>query len=643
VRYRLNKHRPGRGTACSDLNLNQNGDGKMKRIVNQLLKRAGSTALAVAVFALTACGGSDGAGNTSGSSTGTTGVVNVGLTDAAGDFVTYSVDVTSLTLTKANGSVVQTLPQKTRVDFAQYADLTEFLTGASVPAGDYVGATLQVDYTNADIEVDNGSGTPVKVAAANLRDGNGNPLATLSMTVKLDNARHLVIAPGIPALLDLDFNLAASNLVDMSTPTAPVVTVNPILVADVNPDLPKPHRIRGPLDSVDTAAGSFTLVLRPFNLLQGDHGRLTFSVDANTQYEINQASYQGSAGLSQLAQQPRFTATVSFGTLVAGGKFLATEVYAGSSVPFGSSDVVTGNVLARNGNVLTVKGATLVRSNGNMIFRDTVNVTVASTTKVTGQALAGTNLDIADISVGQRITVLGTLDNAGANLDASNGLARLLITQLNGLVSSVASGNIVMTLAYIDGRPISLFNFTGTGNGGNDANPSSYQVATGALSLTGITNGTPLKVRGFVQPFGQATASNDFNAITLIDVTHTPANLVVGWPALEAMPFNTYSVNGMVINLTQAGTRHDVYRSGVDTVLALTDTPTVQAVDPLHGLFAIGTNGSVQIYTQLANYQQALQAGLQAGQKARGFFAGGGNYTDATKTLTTRDMLTLLQ
>lgn len=591
----------------------------------------------VAALGLSACGG--------GSSAASTGVVNVGLTDAAGDFLTYTIDVTSLTLTKANGTVVETLPQKTRVDFAQYTDLTEFLTGATVPAGDYVGATLHADFSNADIEVDDGSGTPVKISAANIRDSNGSPVTTLSMTVKLDNARHLVIVPGLPALIDLDFNLAASNLVDMTTPAAPVVTVNPMLLADVNPDLPKPHRIRGPLDNVDTAAGSFTLVLRPFHLLQGDFGRLSFVTDSNTDYEINQTSYQGSSGLTALAQLPRFTATVALGTLDPGsGKFLATEVYAGSSVAFGSSDVVSGNVIARSGNVLTVKGATLVRSSGSLGFRDTVSVTVASgTTKVTGQTLAGVNLDTNSISIGQRITVLGTLDGSGANMDATNGLVRLLITQLNGTVNSTASGNVAMTLSRLDGRPIGLFNFAGTGTAGNDADPNSYQLATGTLSLTGLVNGTPLKVRGFVQPFGQASASDDFNAITLIDVTNASATLVVGWPSLEVEPFSSYAGDGMVVNLANAGVQHDIYRAGVDTSLALTDTPTVQAVDPLHGLFAIGSHGSVQVYTQLAGYQQALQAGLLAGQKAHGFVAVGGTYADTTQTLTTQGMLTVLQ
>ena len=581
------------------------------------------------------------------------GVVAIGLTDTPGDFLTYTVDVTSLTLTKADNTTdVQTLPQRTRVDFARFVDLTEFVTGATIPAGTYVSATLNLDYTNADIQVDDGTGTPVAVPLANIRDSQNNPVTTLPMTVKLDNARQLVIAPLASSLLDLDFNLAASNLVDMSNPASPVVTVTPMLVADVNPDSPKPHRIRGPLDAVDMQAGRFTLILRPFNLLQGDHGRISFITNSNTTFEINQTTYQGTSGLTVLAQQPRLTATVALGTLdLVTRRFTATEVLAGSSVPFGTSDVVTGNVIARsNNNILTVQGAEIARSDGTLSFRNTVSVTIASGTKVVKQTAVGGTFDIGSISVGQRVTVFGTLNMLGT-MDASTGLVRLLVTQLNGTVNSVSGSTVAMTLARIDGRPIGPFIFSGTGTApGTDAKPTSYQVATGALPLTGITNGTPLKVRGFVQPFGQATATDDFHAITLIDVTNAPATLVVGWPSLEAAPFNSYPPGGLVVNLLNAGSLHDIFRGGVDTPLstAAADAPTVQAINPARGLFVIGENGTaqvytVQVYTRLSSYQAALRVELAAGRKARSFVATGGTYVDASKTLTSSLMATALQ
>jgi hypothetical protein len=274
-------------------------------------------------------------------------------------------------------------------------------------------------------------------------------------------------------------------------------------------------------------------------------------------------------------------------------------------------------------------------------------VTIASGTKVVKQTAVGGSFDIGSISVGQRVTVFGALDALGTSMDASAGLARLLVTQLNGTVNSVSGSTVAMTLARIDGRPIGLFIFSGTGTApGTDANPNSYQVATGALPLTGITNGTPLKVRGFVQPFGQATATDDFHAITLIDVTNAPATLVVGWPVLEPAPFQQpFAANRMVVNLTNAGVLHDIFRGGVDTPLstAAADAPTVLAINPARGVFVIGDNGTVQVYTRLSAYQAALQVELAAGRKARSFVASGGTYVDASKTLTSSLMATALQ
>src|SRR6267378_6572836 len=122
------------------------------------------------------------------SSTDEMGVVGISLTDTAGDFLSYTVDVTSLTLTKADDTVVQALPLRTRVDFARFGDLTEFVTAVTIPAGSYVGATLNLDYNNADIQIEDSNGAPVPVPPANIHDSQGVQVTTLSMSVKLDPA-----------------------------------------------------------------------------------------------------------------------------------------------------------------------------------------------------------------------------------------------------------------------------------------------------------------------------------------------------------------------------------------------------------------------------------------------------------------------
>ena len=55
----------------------------------------------------------------------------IALTDAAGDFDSYIVNVVSLQLTRDDGTVVQTVPVSTQVDFSQLVSLSEILSGTN--------------------------------------------------------------------------------------------------------------------------------------------------------------------------------------------------------------------------------------------------------------------------------------------------------------------------------------------------------------------------------------------------------------------------------------------------------------------------------------------------------------------------------
>ncbi len=162
-----------------------------------------------AVLLALTLGGCSGSG--SGGADAEDGTLVIGLTDAEGDFLRYEVDVVSLTLTKQNGAVVDALPVQTRVDFAQYTEMTEFLTAATVPTGRYIKATMMLDYRNADIQIEDADGNAVAVET--ILDEDGSPITTLPVAVHLEGRNSLVIAPGIPAHLTLDFNLEASNQV----------------------------------------------------------------------------------------------------------------------------------------------------------------------------------------------------------------------------------------------------------------------------------------------------------------------------------------------------------------------------------------------------------------------------------------------
>lgn len=601
---------------------------ELKRALVRVASGFSALTLAAAVVVLPACGKSSDLGAGSADSN-----LAIGLTDAMGDFISYSVDVKSLTLTKANGAIVETVPLATTVDFAQYTDMTEFFTAATIPNGAYTGATLTLDYSTANIQVEGAGGQAVQVS--NIVDAKGKAITTLEVKVKLEGKkRKLVIAPGVPASLTLDFDLKASNTVsaDLST-----IVVEPYLLAEVESHKPKLHRMRGALKSVDVANSSFDLALRPFahGLKNTDRherfGSMNVITNAATVFEIDGVTYDGSTGLKTLNTMAAFTAVVAIGDLKFNPRrFEAREVYAGSSVPGGTLDVVTGDVIKRVGTTLTIKGATLVRKGGGMIFNDEVTVTVATTTKVHRQ-LSKEPFSIGDISVGQRVAVHGNLTNENAGsleLDATNGSVRMLLTTLRGTVVSTDSANsrMVLDLQTISRRQVSLFDFTGTGS-----NEASYQVNTGSLNLSGLTVGSPVAVRGFVQPFGFAPP--DFIAQTLVDAEDVPTTLFVNWSPASSAAFSAVSATGLTLNLTDSPL-HDVWRAGVKTDLTGT-TPVITPASADDGMFFVKQAGVTQMYTTFADFAGGIQARLDAGAKIEGLVASG-EYDDGSTTLTSR-------
>lgn len=607
--------------------------------LQQCMKQWAWVCAMVTAFTMGGCSGG-GDGGSGATATPTTGQALVSLTDAAGDFLSYTVDVQSLTLTKQDGTLVETLPLATRVDFADYVEMTEFFTAATIPSGTYTSARMRLDYSTADIHVEDASGNAVAVPSGNIRDANGNPISTLDMEVQFDDRRTLLIAPGIPAHLTLDFNLQASNSADLSG-AAPVVTVKPFLVADVDPEKPKTMRMRGPLKSVNQANHTYQIFLRPVHRKLGDFGSVIVHTDTNTVFEIDEVNYQGDAGLAALEAKPAATATVAVGEWKIGTRhFRASEVLAGSSVPGGERDVVVGDVIARTGDTLTVRGASLLRKDGTFTFHDTVTVNLGAATKIRQQALMTPGLTKDDISVGQRIAAFGVLDGASSTLDTTTGLVRMLVTSVVGTVNTTTAG-LEMAVQRIDGRRVSLFNFSGTGTSpATDADPAHYQVATGSLDLTGLTSGAPVRVLGFTTRF--KTTPPDFTAQTVVNLTDKPATMLVNWRPPTGVPFSSHTDAGLVLNLAGAGLLHHVWRGPVATNLTGGASPTIAPENPDQGLFALGASGKVEVFTQFPAYRLALEQHLSQGQQVNTVGAHG-IYNDSLVTITADQIYAVLQ
>lgn len=546
------------------------------------------------------------------------GVVVISMTDAEGDFLTYAVDVTSMKLVKNNGAVVESLPETTTIDFAQYVDATEFLTAATVPSGRYASAELTLDFSNAVITVQDELGNAI---AATAIDGDGLPLTTMTVVIELNGDSQFRVAPGIPAHFTIDFDLESSNEVVINGDTA-TVAVNPVLIADTQLKDPKPHRLRGLLGETDKNTSTFEVVMMPF--LHHQHhnfGALKAHTASTTVYEINGVEYTGSAGFDALATLDKGEAVVANGILdYKNRQYNATTVLAGSSVPWGTKDILRGSVISRDHNSLIVHGGVILRASGDYIFKENIEVLLSENTRVYKQGEADTAHMISDISVGQRVTVLGvpaiTIDDSYV-LDASEGSVRMYYSQVTGLINTVSP--LAIDTQRINGRRSDVYDFTGTGSDpSTDADPTNYEIDTGMLPLDQLAANDPIKVRGFPKPFGQAP--EDFIAKTLMDVSQVVSYMVVGYTQLGSdTAIVSADETGLQLSLDGAGLAHYLEMAGVVIDLnSLDAAPFVQPRESGEGLFVIAKRGHVNVFANYTDFVQALNNELASGVKVRG-------------------------
>lgn len=627
---------------------------------------------------LTACGGGGGSSESNeASSAAESGELTIALTDAEGDFLSYNVNVLSIELKKANGTVVETVPLSTKVDFALYTEMTEFFTVATVPEGKYTSAKLRLDYSDAEIVIENAAGDAVNASAV---DTNGDPLTTVELTIQLEDSAPVHIRRGVPANMMIDFDLKASNEILSYAPA--VIEVDSYLVADLEWDSEREHRARGLLKSVDQDEDNFVIDLLPFLHRQGKFGELSIAVVETTQYEINGENYEGETGLAALAALDADTPVVAHGTVSVTDNvksYTANTVYAGSSVAWADSDAVMGVVVAREGDQLTVRGRYINSAEGEADFDSDITVMLGEGTTVTRQALNNEEIDINSISVGQRIVALGAgsaeeeasltneecleddslddecLEEEGSDgecsdeanseagdcdsdseinytLDTTEGHVRMLVSDVKGQVESLEP--LTLDLASINDRNPEIFDFTGTGvDEANDADSASYEVETQTLTLPDLHSADMVSVKGFVAPFG--AAPEDFIAQTVINVAEKRmgAALVAHWAKGSENPFTVLS--GGSITLDPANARHDELLVGGYRNLPAPDSYIIVPVED-RGRYALKVRGqkSIQVYSNFEGFVDALAEALQGGSSVKQMLVKG-RYDAETGTIAT--------
>jgi hypothetical protein len=620
---------------------------------------------ALALFALAACNG--------------TAVVTLTSTASTDNYLTYRVGLTSVQLQKSNngGTAYQVLPAGTTVDLAKLVNLSDVMGSVALPKGTYGNVVITLDYTSAQIVYDDGS---VNGVALTPLGAGGEAVGQVQLTLDLDPSNNFIVASKQASWLALDFELAASNIVNLSAKT---VTVTPLIVGSAAAIDSKTIRIRGPLSGgVNTQYTQFSMGIMPFDFPAGGAGTLEVAPTDITTYEINGTPSTGTLGFTQLGALTSGTMVEAYGTFTATDtdttsdtddedtdttttttgastvddtdtttgtvssstnvSFTASQVLAGSSAQGSGLDQVSGIVSARSGNVLTVEDGTLLSNDGsNSFISGTTTIDISASTAVStfGQGSPQSNAT-PQISVGSLINAFGTAATTGtgdATLDASAGRVRLGVTSAWGMVTqqgtgsttstgTTATGSLTLDLTQLGGRSVQAFDFIGTGTSASlDASASEYQVSTGSLDLTNSTVGVPVEVSGLVTAFGLAPP--DFTASALLDPTTINAEMVIDFGSGTPAPFTSYDTSQIVVDITNSsiGPRHEIQiGSQIISTSGMSSDPTITPNSSTL-MFAIQhtVSGTVENFNEYSNFITQLQTELTGSVLVTGMTATG--------------------
>jgi hypothetical protein len=582
------------------------------------------------------------------------GIAWVTLTDSPGDFTSYIVNVDSITLTRSDGAVVTALATVETVDFTKLNNIAELWGTATIPIGTYLSASIVLDYTSAVIGVQvNGVPQAASIVDSTGAPGGNGTALTETVNVIFDPANPLVITPTYATTaaqrLAIGFDLAASTEDVNLTSSPPTVTIKPYLTVAIAPPDNKLTRIRGPLINSSVELLTYTVYVRPFYDEVDSLGSLSIFTNANTNFAINGVVSTGATGLNQLSQSSAGTTVTAAYTsfqptptpTATAGNFTAAYVIAGSTLEDVYTQGLEGDVVARTGNTLTVRGSTLQLNDGISVY-NTADATVVlgpSTIVTADDQPTFTGLNYNSVAVGQHIIVRGICENSTAcdgvlqptgaltvdatgNTATNTGSVRLISTNLWGSLVSSTAGNLLLNVSAINNWPIADFNFGGNGaTAASDPTGANFLVNTGALAVPATIAGTPLWIDGFVAPFGtappdfKATAVNDELSVQQIGsvapsatcapvaqieaaaLDCKPASMQVVWSSPgSSAPFTGLTATGGTINLADPHFVAGVIRIGSEVINMTTlpaSPPIIATVAPASTVATASAAGSV--------------------------------------------------
>ncbi len=582
-------------------------------------------------------------------------VFTVSATNA--HFTSFIVTISGFSMTRDDGTVFTPLAIAEQADLTSADALSELLNSPAIAEGTYRTISLSLDYTTAQITVDvNGQAVAVSPLA---NDGTALSGATLSLT--FDKSKPLVISKQQSQRFELHFDLAAATS-GLNLSVSPATAfLYPFVTASLVPANSNPIHAKGAFLTADVKGGNFIMNGHPFFDEVNSLGANKVVTTTSTTFDINGTTYSGTAGLDALSKQPLNVAVSVVGAFTDMSKvtpeLTATYVVAGNSVEGATVDHISGDVAARSGDSITLRGATVASHLGTVTFVNSATVTVTDSTFITADGHAGTALTKAAISVGEHVDAAGaaTADSTGLiiTLDASNGEVRLQSSRLWGQLNSATPGSVALNLLSLNGFGVAGFNFAGTGTAtANDAAPTNYFVNSGTSDLSATAPGTLLRVDGDANAFGAIASptSPAFTATAVTSASSTDAILEVEWTGTgTTAPFVSSSTAGMVVNLanTALGAVHHVSTGPVSLDLTnLIPAPSAANTTIVAGAattnFALGGGSTTATasFTSFADFITAVGADLNGTNAVRKLVAVG--RFDATSNTFTASSIDLV-
>ncbi len=536
------------------------------------------------------------------------------IRDAADDYLTYAVDIVKISLTRDDGTQIEVLPNQPRVDFVEYQTLSEFFSIQTVPQGKYTAIEFTLDYSDAEIVINDDLGNPVLASAV---DSSAAPLTIYNLSVELDEREALVVAPGVPATLTLDFDLAASNTILTTSPA--VVEVTPVLIADAQVDQNREHRVRGLLSEV--LDNSITVDIKPFRFKEGEFGQMDMFFTDTTQYEVNGVEYTALAGIDALKAMEQDAPIVAYGQYVSDEEqWQILNLLAGSSVPWSGQDLLRGVATAHDNNLLSVKGVVIEPEDKRARFFSESDVVTGELTKVTSWHGKGVDIPVEQLAVGSKIQVLGQWQEAeeARVFNAEDGVIRIKQSQLVAQVTQVEP--LQVSLFKANSFPIDWFSWAD-----NSSSPESFRIDSQSLAPS-LAVDDWLQLRGDFVKNGEVDFTT--NSIIKLDLASQVATL------------RARSVDGeSVVSLIDSEL---VLTEASQNVLKLSGTPRAVTAELVpekldftdNGVFVVkhSAEKSIQTYSTKVDLLAAITGKLEQGDLVQQLNATG-NYLTATGSL----------